>query len=120
MHILFDAAQVEIIGDYDALIVRSATTVTAPIIQAGKKLKIIGRAGIAVYMCGVNVKPNPSNVMSSNELCAISACLLCLFDVMLTNIGERRVYVCGACCVLQAWVWTTSTWPRQRSRGSSW
>ena len=39
---------VEIIGDYDALVVRSGTRVTAPIIKAGKKLKVIGRAGVGV------------------------------------------------------------------------
>jgi D-3-phosphoglycerate dehydrogenase len=33
------------IGKYDALIVRSATKVTADIISAAKKLKVIGRAG---------------------------------------------------------------------------
>ena len=38
----------EIIGDYDAVIVRSATTVTAEIIEAATKLKAIGRAGIGV------------------------------------------------------------------------
>ena len=38
----------EIIGEYDGLIVRSATTVTAKIIAAGKKLQIIGRAGVGV------------------------------------------------------------------------
>jgi D-3-phosphoglycerate dehydrogenase len=37
-----------IIGDYDALIVRSETKVTAKIIEAGKKLQVIGRAGIGV------------------------------------------------------------------------
>jgi D-3-phosphoglycerate dehydrogenase len=37
-----------IIGDYDALIVRSQTQVTADIIDAGKKLQIIGRAGVGV------------------------------------------------------------------------
>ena len=36
------------IGEYDALMVRSATKVTANIIKAGKKLKVIGRAGIGV------------------------------------------------------------------------
>jgi D-3-phosphoglycerate dehydrogenase / 2-oxoglutarate reductase len=36
------------IGDYDALIVRSKTRVTASVIEAGKKLKVIGRAGIGV------------------------------------------------------------------------
>jgi D-3-phosphoglycerate dehydrogenase len=34
-----------IIGDYDALIVRSATKVTADLIAQGKKLRVIGRAG---------------------------------------------------------------------------
>lgn len=36
------------IGDYDALLVRSQTKVTAPIIAAGKNLKVIGRAGVGV------------------------------------------------------------------------
>jgi len=34
------------IGDYDALIVRSQTKVRAEIIECGKKLKVIGRAGV--------------------------------------------------------------------------
>ena len=38
----------EAIGEYDALIVRSGTKVTAEIIAAGKRLKLIGRAGIGV------------------------------------------------------------------------
>lgn len=38
----------EIIGDYDALIVRSETRVTADIINAGTRLKVIGRAGSGV------------------------------------------------------------------------
>ncbi len=37
-----------IIADYDALIVRSATKATRPIIEKGDKLKVIGRAGIGV------------------------------------------------------------------------
>lgn len=39
---------IDIIGDYDALLVRSQTKVTPKIIQAGKKLKVIGRAGVGV------------------------------------------------------------------------
>jgi D-3-phosphoglycerate dehydrogenase len=39
---------VAIIGEYDALVIRSATKVTAPVIQAGKKLQVIGRAGVGV------------------------------------------------------------------------
>ncbi|MFH0702476.1 MAG: phosphoglycerate dehydrogenase [bacterium] len=39
---------VEIIKNYDALMVRSQTKVTAKIIAAAKKMKIIGRAGVGV------------------------------------------------------------------------
>jgi len=39
---------VQIIPDYDALMIRSGTRVTAEIIEAGKQLKIIGRAGVGV------------------------------------------------------------------------
>lgn len=38
----------KLIAAYDGLVVRSATQVTSEIIKAGKKLKVIGRAGIGV------------------------------------------------------------------------
>ena len=36
------------IGDYEALIVRSQTQVSAEVIEAGEKLQVIGRAGVGV------------------------------------------------------------------------
>ncbi|MFH1709870.1 MAG: phosphoglycerate dehydrogenase [bacterium] len=39
---------IKIIPEYDALVVRSETKVTPKIIEAGKKLKIIARAGVGV------------------------------------------------------------------------
>lgn len=42
------------IGNYEALIVRSETQVTKDVINAGKKLKIIGRAGVGVDNIDVN------------------------------------------------------------------
>ncbi|BBI33163.1 phosphoglycerate dehydrogenase [Cohnella abietis] len=39
---------VAIIGEYDALLVRSQTRVTEKIMNAGSKLKVIGRAGVGV------------------------------------------------------------------------
>jgi D-3-phosphoglycerate dehydrogenase len=42
------AALIERISRYDALIVRSKTRVTAPVIAGGTALKVIGRAGIGV------------------------------------------------------------------------
>jgi D-3-phosphoglycerate dehydrogenase len=38
----------EIIGDYDAIVVRSATKLTAELIERGTNLKVIGRAGVGV------------------------------------------------------------------------
>jgi D-3-phosphoglycerate dehydrogenase len=37
-----------IIGDYEALIVRSETKVTAKLLEAGKKLRVVARAGVGV------------------------------------------------------------------------
>src|SRR5579872_4850489 len=42
------AELIKIIGGFDGLAVRSATKVTADIIEAGAKLRVIGRAGIGV------------------------------------------------------------------------
>jgi D-3-phosphoglycerate dehydrogenase len=71
------AADLEkIIGDYDGLIVRSRSKATAKIIEAGKKLRLIGRAGIGVdnidllaaSRCGVIVENAPSgNAVTTAE-----------------------------------------------------
>ena len=37
-----------VVGDYDALIVRGRTKVTPAVLAAGKKLKVVGRAGVGV------------------------------------------------------------------------
>ncbi|MFB2977941.1 phosphoglycerate dehydrogenase [Microseira sp. BLCC-F43] len=42
------AELIRIMPDYDALMIRSGTQVTKEIIEAGKQLKIIGRAGVGV------------------------------------------------------------------------
>lgn len=44
----FDSDLAERIGGYDALIVRSATRVTAELIDRAERLKVIGRAGVGV------------------------------------------------------------------------
>ena len=65
-----------IIGEYDGLIIRSGTTVTKKVIDAGKKLRVIGRAGVGVdnvdvpYATekGILVMNTPSaNIISAAE-----------------------------------------------------
>ncbi len=67
---------VKIIGDYDALIIRSGTKATADVVEAGKNLKVIGRAGVGVDNVdvkaatrrGVLVMNTPSaNIISAAE-----------------------------------------------------
>lgn len=76
---------IETVPAYDALIVRSATQATREVIEAGKNLKIIGRAGVGVdnvdveaaTQNGIIVCNAPlSNVISAAEqtLCLMLAC----------------------------------------------
>ncbi len=65
-----------IIGDYDALIVRSQTKVTSDIIETARRLQVIGRAGVGVdnidveaaTRCGIVVVNSPEgNIVSTAE-----------------------------------------------------
>jgi D-3-phosphoglycerate dehydrogenase len=73
------------VGDYDALIIRSATRVTADVIEAAANLKVIGRAGVGVDNVDVEaatkrgiivVNAPASNVLSAAEhtIAMIMAC----------------------------------------------
>ena len=66
----------EIIDDYDCLIIRSGTKVTAKVIEAAKNLRVIGRAGVGVDNIdvpaatekGILVMNTPSaNIISAAE-----------------------------------------------------
>ncbi len=71
----------QIIADYDAVIVRSATKVTAEVIKAGKRLRLIARAGAGVDNIdvgaalerGVRVVNTPEAV--SNAVAELTICL---------------------------------------------
>jgi D-3-phosphoglycerate dehydrogenase / 2-oxoglutarate reductase len=43
-----DSPLEEVIGDYDAIVIRSATKLTAEVISRADRLKVIGRAGVGV------------------------------------------------------------------------
>lgn len=67
----------EIIPEYDGLIVRSGTQVTADVLAAGKKLRVVGRAGVGVdnidikaaSIYGIIVMNTPgANSMATAEL----------------------------------------------------
>ncbi len=74
-----------IIGEYDALIVRSATKVTRDIIAKADKLKVIGRAGIGVDNVDVEAATEKGivvmNTPQGNALAAAEHTLALMFAV---------------------------------------
>jgi D-3-phosphoglycerate dehydrogenase len=107
---LADHAQVEVrlglpqeeliaaIGEYDALVVRSETKVTAAVIEAGKRLQVIGRAGVGVdnidlqaaTRCGVIVVNAPlGNTISAAEH-AIGLMLALARHIPAANVSLRE------------------------------
>lgn len=73
------------IPNYDALIVRSATKVTADVIDAAKNLKIIGRAGTGVDNIDVNAAsrkgvivmntPGGNTMSAAEHTCSMICCM---------------------------------------------
>jgi len=64
---------VRIIGDYDAIMVRSKPTVTRRVIEAAKKLKVIGRAGVGLDNVDVDAaRQRGVVVVNSPEASSIS------------------------------------------------
>lgn len=73
----------DIIGKYDALIIRSATTVTSDVIEKADRLKIIGRAGIGVDNVDVNAANKKgiivANAPQSNIISAAEQAIALMF-----------------------------------------
>ena len=54
-----------LIPEYDALIVRSETKVTAALLEAGKKLKVVARAGVGVDNVGTYIELSISHYVAN-------------------------------------------------------
>ncbi|MFA4991873.1 MAG: phosphoglycerate dehydrogenase [Candidatus Omnitrophota bacterium] len=88
----------KIIGDYDALLVRSETKVTKDIIESADKLKVIGRAGVgldnvdlaAASKRGIIVMNTPGgNTMSTAEH-AVSLLLALSRNIPQADVSVKR------------------------------
>lgn len=83
----------KIIGDYDCLVVRSATKVTKEVIEKGSKLKLICRAGAGVDNVDVEAatlhKISVMNTASANSLAAAEHTIAMLF-AMLRQIPQAQ------------------------------
>jgi D-3-phosphoglycerate dehydrogenase len=72
-----------IIGDYDALIVRSLPKVTADVIKAGKNLKVIARAGAGVDNIDVEEATRQGILVVNAPVCNTIAVAEHVFGLML-------------------------------------
>ncbi len=106
---------IAIIGDYEALMVRSQTKVTAAIIEAGKNLQVIARAGVgidnvdveAATRCGVVVVNAPTgNTVSAAEHA------IALLLALARNIPQANV-------VLKSGVWKRNEFMGTELRGKT-
>jgi D-3-phosphoglycerate dehydrogenase len=76
------------IGEYDALIVRSRTKVTPAIIAAGKKLKVVGRAGIGVDNIDLNSAKTAGVTVVNSPLATTVTVAELAFGMMLALVRE--------------------------------
>lgn len=94
----------QIIGDYDALIVRSETKVTAAILAAGKKLKVVARAGVGVDNVDVEAATKLGIIVVNSPVGNINAAAehtIALLMAVARNVGD-------ACASLKAGKWERS------------
>lgn len=83
-----------IIGDYEALIVRSETKVTAKLLRAAKKLKVVARAGVGVDNVDVEAATKLGIVVVNSPAGNINAAAEHTVALMLAtarNIGQASV-----------------------------
>ncbi len=88
------------IGDYEALVVRSATRVDAELIQAAERMKVIGRAGVGVDNIDVEAATKKGimviNAPQSNIISAAEQ-TMALLMAMCRNIPEAVSSLRGKC-----------------------
>ncbi|KAF1925986.1 phosphoglycerate dehydrogenase [Didymella exigua CBS 183.55] len=81
----------EIIGDYEALIVRSETQVTADLLNAAKKLKVVARAGVGVDNVDVQSATTHGIIVvnsPSGNINAAAEHTIALLMAVARNIGD--------------------------------
>ncbi len=110
---LDEASICQMIGEFDGLIVRSGTDVTAPVLEAGAKLKVVGRAGVGVDNIDVPAATRQGiAVINTPEANTISAAehTVSMMLALARNIPQ-------ACAALKSGKWDRKTFVGQEVRG---
>ncbi|KAF2760227.1 phosphoglycerate dehydrogenase [Pseudovirgaria hyperparasitica] len=86
----------DIIGEYQALIVRSETKVTAQVLVAGKKLKVVARAGVGVDNVDVKAATTQGIIVvnsPSGNINAAAEHTIALMMAVARNIGDASASI---------------------------
>ena len=78
----------KVIPEYDALIIRGRTRVTAPVIDAASKLKVIGRAGVGVDNIDLEAARNRGILVVNTPMSTTVAVAELAFGLMLSLARE--------------------------------
>jgi D-3-phosphoglycerate dehydrogenase len=85
-----------IIGDYDALIVRSQTKVGVEVIESGKKLKVIGRAGVGIDNIDVDAATKNGTVVvnaPTGNIIAAAEYTIALMLALARNVPQANSHL---------------------------
>jgi D-3-phosphoglycerate dehydrogenase len=89
---------VDIVGEYDAMVVRSGTKVTARVIEAAKSLQIIGRAGVGVDNIDVEAATQRGilvvNAPDGNSIAAAEHAIALMF-ALARNVPQAHASLAG-------------------------
>jgi D-3-phosphoglycerate dehydrogenase len=126
-----------VIGEYDGLIVRSRTQVTAEVIAAGRQLRVVGRAGTGVDnidvdaatrqgVAVVNAPTGNSNAVAEHTV-ALMLTLARRVLPAVASIKEGRweksalegIEVRGKCWAWWAWAASAHWWPPNAGPGDA-
>src|SRR6059036_1880754 len=105
---LKEDALLKIIGDYDALVVRSQTKVTAKVIDAAKKLRVIGRAGVGVDNVDVDAATRRGIIVANAAESTVDSAAehaIALLQALARNVPQAHAAL------------TSGSWDRQRFTG---
>ena len=98
----------EIIGDFDAIVVRSATTLDAELIERASRLKVIGRAGVGVDNVDVDAATRRGIVVANAAESTVDSAAehaIALLLALARNVPQAHAAL------------TAGAWERQRFTG---
>ncbi len=104
----FDSELAEIIGGFDAIVVRSATTVDAALIERADRLKVIGRAGVGVDNVDVDAATRRGIVVANAAESTVDSAAehaIALLLALARNVPQAHAAL------------TAGVWDRQRFTG---